>query len=101
MLATIRDDTWNVLNMQHIIPIRKDGIIQTFPVVAINIQAYWWNGKINDTAHNRPSKCFQVRLNSVQSPYKNTVYNNLNPLWTSFSRVLAKTQENSFNIMHL
>ena len=49
MLATIRDDTWNVLNMQHKSQIRKDGIIQTFPVVAINIQAYWWNGKINDT----------------------------------------------------
>ena len=36
MLATIRDDTWNVLNMQHIIPNSKDGIIQTSPVVAIN-----------------------------------------------------------------
>ena len=34
MLATIRDDTWNELNMQHII--RKCGIIQTSPVVAIN-----------------------------------------------------------------
>ena len=37
MLATIRDDTWNVLNIQHITPIRKDGIIQTPPVVAIKI----------------------------------------------------------------
>ena len=36
MLATIRDDTWNVLSIQHIIPIRKSGIIQTSPVVAIN-----------------------------------------------------------------
>ena len=35
MLGTIRDDTWNVLNMQHITQIRKDGIIQTSPVVAI------------------------------------------------------------------
>ena len=31
MLATIRDDTWNMLNMQHII--WKDGIILTSPVV--------------------------------------------------------------------
>ena len=37
MLATIRDDTCNVLNMQHITQIRKDGIIQTSPVPAINI----------------------------------------------------------------
>ena len=37
MLATIRDDTWNVLNMQHLLPNwKKDGIIQTSPVVAIN-----------------------------------------------------------------
>ena len=36
MLATIHDDTWNVLNMQHITQIRKDGIIQIYPVVAIN-----------------------------------------------------------------
>ena len=36
MLALIRDDTWNVLNMQHTIQIRKDAIIQTSPVVAIN-----------------------------------------------------------------
>ena len=27
MLATIRDDTWNVFNIQHVTP--KDGIIQT------------------------------------------------------------------------
>ena len=30
MLTTIRDDTWRVLNMQHVI--RKDAIIQTSPV---------------------------------------------------------------------
>ena len=37
MLATICDDTWNVLNMQHTISqIRKGGIIQSSPVVAIN-----------------------------------------------------------------
>ena len=37
MLATIRDDTWNVLNMQHIIKpqIQKDRIIQTLWVVTI------------------------------------------------------------------
>ena len=35
LLATISDDTWNVLNTQHITQIRKGGIIQTFPVVAI------------------------------------------------------------------
>ena len=29
MVATIRDDTWNVLNIHHITQIRKDGIIQT------------------------------------------------------------------------
>ena len=29
MLAVIRDDTWSVLNMHHIIPYSKDGIIQT------------------------------------------------------------------------
>ena len=30
MLAIIRDDTWNVLNMLHIIPnLEKDGLIQT------------------------------------------------------------------------
>ena len=34
MLATIRDDTWNVLNMQPALQIRQDGIIQTSPVVA-------------------------------------------------------------------
>ena len=39
MLATIRDDTWNVRNMQHIIPnSKRNGIIQTSPVVAIYIQ---------------------------------------------------------------
>ena len=38
MLATIRDGTWYVLNMQHLTPIRKDGIIQTSSVVAINIK---------------------------------------------------------------
>ena len=37
MLATICDDTWNVLNMQHITKIGKDGNIQTSPVVAITI----------------------------------------------------------------
>ena len=37
MLATIRDDTWNVLNMQHIIPNSKDSvIIQASPLVAMN-----------------------------------------------------------------
>ena len=38
MLATIRDDSQNVLNIQHIIPSSRsqDGIIQTSPVVAIN-----------------------------------------------------------------
>ena len=35
MMATIRDDTWTVLNMQHINPNKKDRIILTFPVVAI------------------------------------------------------------------
>ena len=35
MLATICDDTWNMLNMQHITQIRKDGTLQTLPVVAI------------------------------------------------------------------
>ena len=35
MLARIRDDTWNMLNMQYITQIRKDGIIQTSTVVAI------------------------------------------------------------------
>ena len=30
------DDTSNMLNMQHIIPTWKDGIIQTSPVAAIN-----------------------------------------------------------------
>ena len=34
MLATMRDDTWNVLNIQHINPILKDGI-QTSLVVAL------------------------------------------------------------------
>ena len=37
MLATIRDDTLNVLNMQHITQIRKDVILQISPVVAIKI----------------------------------------------------------------
>ena len=35
MLAPIHDNTWNVLNMQHIPRNSKDGIIQTSPVVAI------------------------------------------------------------------
>ena len=35
MLATIHDDTWNMLNMQQITLIRKDGIIQTSPVVVL------------------------------------------------------------------
>ena len=35
MLATICDDTQNVLNIQHITPNKKDGIIQTPQVVAI------------------------------------------------------------------
>ena len=33
MLATICEDTWNELNKQHITPNKKDGIIQTFPLV--------------------------------------------------------------------
>ena len=37
MLATIRDDTWNVLNMRHTTQIRKDGIIQTSLVVALKM----------------------------------------------------------------
>ena len=37
MLATIRDDTWNMLKMQHITPIRKHGIIQISPVMAMKI----------------------------------------------------------------
>ena len=37
MLATICDDTWNMLNMQIIIlNSKKDGIIQASPMVAIN-----------------------------------------------------------------
>ena len=37
MLAIIRDDTWNVLSMQHtILQIRKAGVIQPSTVVAIN-----------------------------------------------------------------
>ena len=35
MLATIPDDTWNVLNMQHINPNSKSWVIQTSPVVAL------------------------------------------------------------------
>ena len=36
MLTTICDDTWNVLNITaHKTQIRKDGIIQTPPLVAI------------------------------------------------------------------
>ena len=31
MLATIRVDTWNVLNMHYITPNKKDGIIETSP----------------------------------------------------------------------
>ena len=34
ILVTMRDDTWNVLNIQHINPILKDGI-QTSLVVAL------------------------------------------------------------------
>ena len=37
MLATIHDDTWNVLNMQHIIPNLKKKNYSDIPVVAINI----------------------------------------------------------------
>ena len=39
ILPTIRDDTWNLLNMQHITQIRKDGIIHTYPVVATKFRA--------------------------------------------------------------
>ena len=35
MLATIHNDTWNVLSMQHITPNLKDGIINLSSVVAI------------------------------------------------------------------
>ena len=35
MLATVRDDTSNVLNMQPITPNSENGIIQTSPVVAM------------------------------------------------------------------
>ena len=34
MLATIRDDTWNVLNMQHIIPNSKRWDYSDIPSVA-------------------------------------------------------------------
>ena len=36
MLATIRDDTWNMLNMQHIIPNSKKWNYSNIPVVAKN-----------------------------------------------------------------
>ena len=35
MLATIRDDTRDVLNMQHITQIQKDGISETSPVAVL------------------------------------------------------------------
>ena len=35
MLATIRDDTWNVLHMQHITQIQENEIIQTSSVVVL------------------------------------------------------------------
>ena len=35
MLATLCDDTWNVLNMHHKTPNWKDGIIQTSLAVAL------------------------------------------------------------------
>ena len=45
MLALIGDNTWNMLNMQHIKPHKKYGIIQTFPVVVLEkiklIEAEW------------------------------------------------------------
>ena len=48
MLATICDDTWNVLNMRHITTkLKKDGIIQTSLVVAIkNLRTspHGWSG---------------------------------------------------------
>ena len=36
MLATIRDDTWNELNMQHITPNSKRWDYSDIPVAAIN-----------------------------------------------------------------
>ena len=35
MLATIHNETWNLLNMQHITQILKDETVQTSSVVAI------------------------------------------------------------------
>ena len=35
MLAAIHDDTWSMLNMQHITLMWKYGIIQTSPVVEL------------------------------------------------------------------
>ena len=52
MLTTIHDDTWKVLNMQHITQIHKDVIIQVSPVVATKINGPRPHGndvKINST----------------------------------------------------
>ena len=73
MLATIRDDTWNVHNMQHLIPNSKDGIIQTSPMVAINRLKYpptWL--KVATTLEKPPTPptwlLMDWRLSSVRTP---------------------------------
>ena len=63
MLATIHDDTWNTLNMQHITPNSKNGIIQTSLVMVLEnikglahmVEDYYFN-KVN-------SKVFGYRRN--------------------------------------
>ena len=50
MSAPIHDDTRNMLNMQHITQIQKDGIIQTSPVAAI--KRLKWHAHIVEGGHH-------------------------------------------------
>ena len=69
MLATIRDDTWNVLNMQHIIPnSKKMGLFRHPPVVAINIfkdPPTWL--KVAATLENIPTPTHYTKIKLSQS----------------------------------
>ena len=58
MLATIPDDTWNMLNIQHIIPNSKRWIMQSSPVVAIHClkDSPTWL-KVATTLEKAPNPC--------------------------------------------
>ena len=80
MLATIRDDTWNVLNMQKTSQIQKDGIIQTSPVAAIH-RLKDWSHMVEGGHHprNRPPNLGTTSVDFYHYPVTVWAYSTSQP----------------------